>query len=169
MKSEKKIADPSILPGVLAQLLVIVLLTVIFNYLGLENALFIALIIYLPLAFLLKRVVPINQTKGVAMVKAGNIEGALDQFQKSYLFFSNYPWLDKYRALLLLTINNLSYTEMALLNAAYCYDLLGDKVKAEEVYKEILIKFPDSLRAKAALQRYQQVLDEEQNPGSQNN
>ena len=162
MPSKKKLVDPSLLPSMLAQLFVIVMLTVVFSYAGLENALFIALIIYLSLAFLLKRVVPINQTKGVALVKAGNIEGALEQFQKSYQFFSKYPLLDKYRAFFLLTVNTLSYTEMALLNVAYCQDILGDKKKAEETYEEVLKQFPKSLRAKAALQKYQPALDEDQ-------
>ncbi|MDH3639811.1 MAG: hypothetical protein OES09_15310, partial [Gammaproteobacteria bacterium] len=43
---------------------------------------------------------------------------AIDQFQRSYDFFSKHYWLDKYRGVTMMSPSIWSYREMALMNIA---------------------------------------------------
>lgn len=145
----RRIAWISIVP----QLLIIYLLIAIFNLFvtPFRYACDLALLFYLGAFLLLRNLIPRNHRKGVRLFKAGNYTQAIIEFQKSYDFFIRHPWIDRYRFIVLLSSSRLSYTEMALVNAAFCYAQTGNGQKAAEYYERTLRQFPDSEIAKSGL------------------
>ena len=71
--------------------------------------------------------------------------------QESYDFFTRCRWLDRYRAVTLMSLSAISYREMALINIAFAYSQIGDGGKAKEHYERALDDFPNSGMASAAL------------------
>lgn len=115
---------------------------------GLDMALIVYFIAYLLLRFL----VPRNHRQGIAFFKSGDYTQAIGEFEKSYDFFTRHAWIDKYRFIVLLSDSRISYTEMALVNIAFCYTQIGNGSKAKEYYEKTLSQFPNSGMAQSALQ-----------------
>lgn len=109
---------------------------------------------------LLLRSVPRNHRRGMKFFKSGQYEQAVSEFQKSYEFFTTHTWIDKYRYFFLLSSSRISYTEMALLNTAFCYAQSGQRTLAIEYYEKALAQFPDSEMAKSALRMMRSLTDE---------
>lgn len=107
--------------------------------------------VYLALSFTLERCIPRHHRRGMLLCKQGSYIKAIEAFQKSYDFFCRHAWIDKYRYLTLLSASKASYTEMALVNIAFCYVKLKDVTLAIEYYQRTLVLFPDSEMAKGAL------------------
>ncbi len=59
--------------------------------------------------------------------------------------------MDKLRFITLLSASRISYTEMALLNIAFCYSQLGDVVAMKLYYQKAAEEFQSSETAKQAL------------------
>ena len=59
--------------------------------------------------------------------------------------------IDKYRYITLLSSSRISYTEMSLINIAYCYVQIGYREKTKQYYEKALALFPDNEMAKRAL------------------
>ncbi len=112
-------------------------------------------IVYLCLFIGLRKMMPKNHRRGVAFLRAKEYEKAAREFDASYRFFERNIWLDRFRYLTLLSSSRISYREMALLNSAYCYALLGDGPKMKEYYEKTLQQFPDSEIAKISLQMFE--------------
>jgi tetratricopeptide (TPR) repeat protein len=96
---------------------------------------------------------------GVNMVKNGKYQQAIIEFEKSYAFFSKYPWIDRFRALTVLNPSAVSFREMARVNIAFCYLQLGDAVKMKAAYQRTLDEFPNSAMARKMMNL---ILSEEQ-------
>lgn len=139
--------------SIAAQFILIFLLAAIFHVFAVSfnDALNLALCVYLSAFILLRYLVPRDHRKGIRFYKAGNYPQAVIAFEKSYDFFMRHPWIDRYRFLVLLSSSRLSYTEMALANAAFCYAQMGDGLKAVEYYEKTLRQFPDSELARSGL------------------
>lgn len=116
-----------------------------------ELAVCIAMVIYLSASLLLRNLIPHNHRRGIRLARSGNYEQAIGEYEKSYKFFSEHEWIDKYRFITLLSSGRMTYREMALLNTAYCYAQIGDGRRAKEYYEKTLQQFPDSEMAKSAL------------------
>ncbi len=143
----KQIAWLSILP----QLLVVIVIGVVCYKINQENYIIITGIIYLILSFSLRTIIPSNHRKGMRLFKQKKFEEAIPHFIASYNFFKKYHWLDKYRYLTLLSSSQISYTEMALLNEAFCLSQIENKNEAIKKYEDVLLEFPNSEIAKSAL------------------
>lgn len=145
----RQIAGLSVFP----QFLVMGILIVVFSLLvkPFKLALFLAMTAYLVTAFILRCCVPYNHRKGILLYKQGNYVQAIEEFEKSYIFFCRHHWIDKYRYLTLLSSSKASYTEMALLNIAFCYAQSNNAELSKEYYKKVIELFPDSEMAKSAL------------------
>ena len=87
----------------------------------------------------------------MGLFKRKSFQDAIHEFQKSYEFFKKYKWIDTYRSIILLSPSRISYTEMALLNIAFCYGQTGEGQKSREYYERILQEFPESEMARSAL------------------
>ena len=92
-----------------------------------------------------------HQRRGMQLTDRCEFASAIQEFGKSYEFFSKYLWVDQYRYLTMLTPAKQTFREMALVNTAYCYTQLGDGEQAQAYYQRTLNEFPDSMMAKTAL------------------
>lgn len=106
---------------------------------------------YLAISFGLRNFIPKDHRHGMGLVKQKHFQEAIPFFEKSYIFFEKYSWVDKYRFLTLLSSSKICYKEMALNNIAFCYGQIGQGSKAIEYYNRTLAEYPDSEIAKAAL------------------
>ncbi len=84
-------------------------------------------------------------------VKQEQFEEAILNFERSYEFFKENDWLDKYRFLTLLSSGKMSYKEMALNNIAFCYGQIGNGKLSKEYFQRTLDEFPESGMAKVGL------------------
>lgn len=91
---------------------------------------------YLIVSFTLRLSLTHNHRKGMILIRDDKYELGIDEFQKSYSFFSKYAWIDRYRFITMLSSSKISYSEMALVNIAFCYSQIGDGRKN----KRLLLK-----------------------------
>ena len=92
---------------------------------------------------------------GMKLVRRQFFEDAIPHFLRSFDFFDRRRWLDEYRAITLLSPSAISYREMALVNAAFCYSQMEDGGNARKYYEQCLALFPDSGMATSALRMMQ--------------
>ena len=123
----------------------------LFKFLGLSNPSFIALAAYLILVYSLRFFLAKYHRYGMMFLKSNEFETAISYFENSYVYFQEKPWLDRFRAIFLLSSSRISYKEMALVNIAYCYSQLGNGAEAKAYYERALKEFPESGIAKAGL------------------
>lgn len=89
--------------------------------------------------------------KGIRRVKQGQFAEAVPLFAESYAAMVRWPWIDRYRSLLLGSASRWSYREMALCNEAFCHGQIGDGRKMRERYAQALAEFPSCVLASSAL------------------
>ncbi|HPJ13611.1 MAG TPA: hypothetical protein PLJ39_00890 [Spirochaetota bacterium] len=155
MASSKPIISQINWLSLIPQIIVFCLILSIFHLLRADDAFLFSAVTYFCLTFLLKLMIPINHRKGIKYFKSGNYEKAVLEFGKSRQFFTRHRWIDKYRSLFLLSSSRISYLEMAMINAAFCYSQNGEGKKSKELYEETLLMFPDSQIALSALKLYE--------------
>ena len=151
----RQVAWLSLLP----QLALIVCIIVFARFIGFQNYVLAGAIIYLAISFLLRFGIPFHHRKGIALFKKGAFVKAIPFFEKSYAFFKRNVWIDKYRYITLLSSSRASYTEMSLLNIAFCYGQSGDGKRSKEYYEKTLREFPNSEIAKASLRMFESAKD----------
>ena len=88
---------------------------------------------------------------GIALVKRQQFEAAIPRFQKSLEFLDRHPWIDRLRAIVLMSPSAMSYREMALANIAFCYSQVGRGQEARHYYERCLERYPASGLASSAL------------------
>jgi tetratricopeptide (TPR) repeat protein len=89
--------------------------------------------------------------KGVRLSRTGRYSEAIHAYEESFRFFSRHPWLDRFRAIAMLSPAALSYREMALCNMAFCHAQLGQGAKAKDLYRAVLAEFPGNALAATSL------------------
>lgn len=141
-------------PGVMAQVVVMMsLLWGLDAWLGKGKGATPALITYLIYTAISRMILSRHHRRGVQLVRRGKFDEAIQSFQASAHFFRAYPWIDKYRALVLMSPSALSYLEMALVNVAFCQAAAGRKEEARLSYEKALSEFPQSGLASLGLRR----------------
>ncbi|WMJ87662.1 tetratricopeptide repeat protein [Anaerocolumna sp. MB42-C2] len=135
----------------LSSILLIIISYGIFLLMGISFPIEESLIVYLVISYTGKAILPKNHKKGLNYIKNNQYDDAIVEFHESYVFFSKYKWVDKYRHIVMLSTSQFSYIEMALVNMAYCYGQIGQIEKAKELYQQVLNEFPDNQIAIAAL------------------
>jgi tetratricopeptide (TPR) repeat protein len=116
------------------------------------NGVFFGAVIYLALSQLLRRVIPRNHRKAIRHCKRQEFEQAISEFHKSVAFFRDYEWIDRYRAVTMLSAAGMWYREMAMVSLGFCYAQIGDGPNARQHYEQCLQDFPDNEMVKSALQ-----------------
>lgn len=152
MSSKKPIVRQAAVISILIQYTL--LMTVIFtlrNFMNADIAIGIVLLTYLIILILVRNLVARSHRKGIRYFKNSDYSVAIEEFKKSYLFFTKHKWIDKFRYITLLSSSRISYTEMALINIAFCYSQIGNAELSKQYYNEALTLFPDSEMAKSAL------------------
>ncbi|MBZ0287495.1 MAG: tetratricopeptide repeat protein [Anaerolineae bacterium] len=92
-----------------------------------------------------------SHRQGMDLTQDKDYQGAIEKYSESYKFFSDYPWIDRYRYLTMMSPSLISFREMALINIAFCYSQMGDYANTKHFYQKALAEFPDSEMAKVAL------------------
>ena len=133
------------------QLCIFVALVFLFQALNVGAPSLSAIAAYLVLVYFLRFFLAKDHRYGMMFLKREDFESAILHFGNSYEYFQEKPWLDRFRAVFLLSSSRISYKEMALVNIAYCYSQLGNGAQAKTYYQQALREFPDSGIAKAGL------------------
>ena len=157
MASKKPIVKQVALLSFFPQLALLMGMIFVTRWIGLKNFIIPGALMYLAISLPLRFGVPHHHRKGIALFKKGLFEEAIPLFEKSYSFFKRNSWIDKYRYVVLLSSSQISYTEMALLNIAFCYGQSGDGKRSKAYYEKTLAEFPDSEIAKTSLQMFQSM------------
>jgi tetratricopeptide (TPR) repeat protein len=110
--------------------------------------------------------IPKHHRRGIALFKKKSFSEAIPQFEKSYTFFKNNSWIDRFRFITFMSSSRISYTEMALINMAFCYGQIGDGKRSIELYEKALKEFPDSEMAKASLRMYEAARNTTEHPAA---
>lgn len=132
-------------------LCIFVALVYLFQFLQVGAPSLMAIATYLVLAYFLRFFLAKYHRYGMMLLKRNEFEAAISNFERSYEYFQQHAWLDKFRAIFLLSSSRISYKEMALVNIAYCYSQLGEGAQAKTYYERALKEFPNSDIAKAGL------------------
>jgi len=107
--------------------------------------------LYLAYSFGSRLLLTRAHTKGRQLAVKGQYEQAIAKFEQSYNFFSKYPWVDRFRALTMMTPAAMEYREMALVNIAYCYVQLRKVEQARKYYQRLLTEYPNNPMAQKSL------------------
>ena len=92
-----------------------------------------------------------DHRRGIKLLRPQKFAEGASCFEASYAAFQRRPWLDRFRWLLLGSASSMSYREMALCNAAFCYGQIGNGARTTALYEQALREFPDSGLAAASL------------------
>lgn len=149
----RQIAWVSLIP----QLLFMGLLFLLFYQFSKDDFILYGALTYLALSYILKFVLAKYHRNGISLFNNQDFKNGIELFEKSYAFFDDNVWLDKYRYLTLLSASRMSYREMALVNIAFGYSQIGDGIKSIEYYERTLQEFPENNMAKAALRMINSV------------
>lgn len=98
-----------------------------------------------------------DHRRGMQLYRQQQYAAAIQAYDESYQFFVRNSWLDRFRAVTMMSPSAISYREMALCNIAFCYSQLGNGEKAEAYYRRALDEFPNSGLAAAALRMIESV------------
>ena len=104
-------------------------------------------------------VVPYHHRQGVHLMSQFQFEEALIEHQKSLEFFEKYPWIDNFRAVVLMSPSPMSYREMALCNLGNCYLQLSRWPEAQSHYEQALKMGPKNRLAQQGLRLVESQID----------
>jgi hypothetical protein len=107
--------------------------------------------IYFAYAWLTRSLIPREHRRGIRLVRQGRYEEAIPAFENSLSFFTRHAWIDRLRAITMLSPSKMGYREMALCNKAFCHAQIGQGATATAIYQSVLAEYPDNLMAPAAL------------------
>jgi len=106
---------------------------------------------YLLYSFASRFLIAASHRRGIRLSRAGRYQEAIQAYEQSLKFFSRHPWIDRFRAVTLLSASAMTYREMALCNIAFCYAQLGERIQAKESYRRVLQEFPSNSLAIVSL------------------
>lgn len=119
--------------------------------LGWDMAPWLGALLYLGLSVLLQNIIPHHHRSGMKALQNEDYELARQAFSCSYDYFKQHAWLDDYRSFFILSISNMSYKEMALINYALCYFQEDRWEEARSAYERVLSEYPNSRMAQDAI------------------
>jgi len=108
-------------------------------------------IAYLALSQILRRTIPHHHRSAICHCKRQEFQQAITEFEKSIAFFSNNVWVDKYRAITMLSSSGMSYREMGMVSLGFCYAQLGDGMSARRIYEDCIRYYHNNGMAESAL------------------
>lgn len=135
----------------LPQLAILLLLILVARVIGAGSPIVVGAVAYLATSFGLRFGIAKDHRRGIRLFHKERFAEAVPHFLRSHEFFSRHKWLDDWRAVTMLSSSRISYREMALLNAAFCLGQSGERQRAAEEYMRVLLEFPRSRMAEAAL------------------
>jgi len=136
----RQVSQSAILIIILVWAVFIAFFTILFQ----KHGIFIGVVLFSALFILLQQLIPLSHNKGMKAIKQKDFKTAIEHFELSLIFFTKNAWVDKYRAVTMLSASKMCYREMALCNIAFCYSQTGQAEKAKALYEEILKEYPDN-------------------------
>ncbi|CAL2081355.1 TPR_REGION domain-containing protein [Tenacibaculum sp. 190524A05c] len=130
--------------SIFPHLMVLSFLILVYYVIFPNQALLFGSFTYLLISRSIRYFIPKYHRLGIKAMNEEEYEYSILNFEKSYQFFSNRSWIDKYRYLTLLSSSKMSYREMALNNIAFSYGQLGEGKKAMEYYLKLKEEFPEN-------------------------
>lgn len=112
-------------------------------------------LVFIAFTILSRRLLSRDQIRGMKHLQKDELQEALACFERSYEFFSEHEWIDRFRALTMMTPTAFCYREMALCNIAYCHGQMGDGAKLKATLRRTLEEFPENPLALAGLRSFQ--------------
>ncbi len=143
--------------AIIVQVLVILGFMALWARTNIEQPFVFGAITYFVISYLLRTLIPRTHRLGITFIRHSEFAAAIDCFEASYQYFSDHSWIDRWRSLTMLTVSNVSYREMALLNIAHCYAMLGEEDHARQTYEKVIKTFPGNEMAAAMLQNWDET------------
>ncbi len=92
---------------------------------------------YITLAWTLRLTLQRHHRKGMKFLRRKQYEQAAASFRSSYQFFTDYPWIDRYRFVTMFNSNAIPFQQMALNNQGICCLHLGKNKEALEAFQKL--------------------------------
>ncbi len=108
-------------------------------------------IAYLAYSFISRIVFAKHHRLGIRAFREGHFEAAIWHYDQSIAFFDRYPWIDRYRAVTMMSPSAWSYREMAMLNKAFAESQNDNHESAIAGYEAVLSDYPHNQMALQAL------------------
>jgi len=108
-------------------------------------------LIYVAYSFGSRTILAKHQRAGMRHYQQRQWSEALTHFKRSQAFFEQYPWIDRYRQVLLMSPSGVSYHEMALVNQGSCLIHMNCGLEARRTIERALGLYPDSTFAEGIL------------------
>jgi tetratricopeptide (TPR) repeat protein len=102
-------------------MLILVMIILLYSLFVPEYTFLLGVLTYGILSIGLKRLIAKHYRKGIVYMKNNKYDLAISVFNKSFEFFNDYKWIDRFRVIILMSSSRVSYRESSLLNIAFCY------------------------------------------------
>jgi hypothetical protein len=149
--SKTPIVRPISLLNALANIAILALFVLASWALDQQYGIIIGAIVYLLLSLLLRRTICRSHRNAIRHCKRQQFELAIPDFEDSLAFFRRNEWVDRYRAITLLSASGMCYREMAMVSLGFCHAQIGDGTNARRYYERCLKEFPQNGMAESAL------------------
>ncbi len=75
--------------------------------------------------------------RGMRLYRSQQYAAAIQSFGESYDFFARHEWIDRFRAITMMSPSAISYREMALCNIAFGHRKLNPKIVCDFVCSDV--------------------------------
>lgn len=134
----------SVLPPLLVATVLILLAKFLFPVRDLAEAFIIGGGVFVAYTFGARHFIASANRKGLKAVARKDYDAAIEHFNRSYAFFSEHEWLDRFRSITLMSSSLWSYREMALMNILTANVRKKDFAAASEACRRVLEEFPEN-------------------------
>lgn len=130
---------------------IFLVLKMVFNEKPVEFFIVVFVVLFWVWFYIPRRFIAYKHHMGRKMVAQDKFIEAIKYYEESYDFFSRHLWLEKLHSVIFLSVSDMGYREMALLNIAVCHVKLDESGQAKISYNRVLKEFPKNILAKGAL------------------
>ena len=144
-----------VVPQLLSLALLILLFWIFLPAQDVGEAFLFGAAIFVTYSFGSRYLIPTAHRRGMKAMSLKDYDTAIDQFQRSYEFFSKHYWLDKYRGVTMMSPSIWSYREMALMNVASAHVARKDFEAAQAACLRVLDESPQNEIASSTIEMIQ--------------
>lgn len=116
-----------------------------------SGAMVIGAIAYLAYSNISRRTLARHHRLGIRAFHEGSYGAAIGHYEKSIEFFERYPWIDRFRAVTMMSPSDWGYREMGMLNKAFAESQNDNHEAAIAGYEAVMKDYPDNEIAVQAL------------------
>ena len=112
---------------------------------------------YLAVSLFLRKAFTRHHSRGIRYCKRLEFDQAIPEFETSMQFFQEHEWVDRYRAITVFSVSEMTYREMAMVSLGFCHAQIGDGAAARGWYEQCLKEYPANVMAQSALRFFDSV------------